>query len=143
MNPYYVFSGNDKKILKRGTINHPTVFVPKNIYEKIGLFDINFKNATDYEWLIRAKLQGITFSYIDQVISNMRLEGKSDKKWLNNYIEILRARNLHGMSCARNFLLFLEMTVITVCRKSLEYIGLHSIVRIYRKHFSITKKDTS
>lgn len=142
MKPYYVFSGNDNKILHRGTINHPTVFVPRKIYEKTGLFNINFKNAVDYEWLIRAKLQGIDFCYIDRVVSNMRLEGTSDRKWLNNYIEIFRARNLHGINYVTNSLLFMKMVVFTVCRKLFEYIGLHGIVRAYRKHFSITKKET-
>jgi glycosyltransferase involved in cell wall biosynthesis len=142
MNPYYIFSGDDEKILRRGTINHPTVFVPRKIYEEIGSFNISFKNAVDYEWLLRAKLRGKRFYFIDQVISDMRLEGKSDKKWLNNYIEIFKARDLHGMSRARNFLLFLEMTIITIVRNFFEHIGLHGVVRIYRKYFSIVKKET-
>jgi glycosyltransferase involved in cell wall biosynthesis len=141
MNPYYVFSGDDNKILSRGTINHPTVFVPKKIYEETGLFNVNFRNAVDYEWLIRAKLQGKRFCYIDKVIANMRLEGKSDRKWMNNYIEIFRARDLHGMSRARNFLLFLEMMAITIVRKFFEHIGLHGAVRFYRKYFSIARKE--
>jgi len=113
MHPSYIFSANDEKILTRGTINHPTVFVPKKIYEEVGLFDTNFKNAVDYEWLIRAKLQGVKFCYLDTVISNMRSEGTSDEKWFNNYVEILRARNLHGMSFLRNIFYFLEMVIIT------------------------------
>lgn len=143
MAPYYVFSGDDKKILTRGTINHPTVFVPKRIYEEAGTFNINFKNAVDYEWLIRAKLKGVSFCYIDRVISNMRLVGRSDKMWLNNYIEIFRARDLHGISYMTNSLLFLEAVVITACRKFFEFIGLHGVVRIYRKYFSITEKYIS
>lgn len=141
MTPYYVFSGNHEKILKRGTINHPTVFVPKKIYEEIGLFNINFHNAVDYEWLIRAKLRGKKFCYIDHIVSNMRLAGTSDEKWLNNYTEIFRARNLHGIHYVKNLLLFLEMVTITLCRKLLEFIGFRGIVRFYRKHFSITKKE--
>lgn len=140
MHPSYIFSANDEKILIRGTINHPTVFVPRKIYEEVGLFDISFKNAVDYEWLIRAKLQGVKFCYLDTVISNMRSEGTSDKKWFNNYVEMLRARNLHGMSFLRNIFYFLEMVIITACRKMFERIGLYRIVRLYRKHFSIIKK---
>jgi glycosyltransferase involved in cell wall biosynthesis len=140
MHPSYTFSANDEKILIRGTINHPTVFVPRKIYEEVGLFDISFKNAVDYEWLIRAKFQGVKFCYLDTVISNMRSEGTSDKKWFNNYVEMLRARNLHGMSFLRNIFYFLEMVIITACRKMFERIGLYRIVRLYRKHFSIIKK---
>jgi len=143
MKPYYVFSGNADKILIKGTINHPTVFVPRKIYEETGLFNTNFKNAMDYEWLIRAKLKGAKFYYIDKVISNMRLAGKSDKKWLNNYIEIFRARHLNGMNLVKNSLLFLNMVIVTVCRKIFEFVGLNFIVRIYRKHFSAAKKEVA
>ena len=139
--PYYVFSGNDKNILIKGTINHPSVFVPKKIYEEIGLFNTDFKNAMDYEWFIRAKLKGMKFYYIDKVISNMRLAGKSDKKWLNNYIEIFKARDLNGMNLVKNSLFFFNMVIVTVCRKVLEFVGLNFIVRIYRKHFSAAKKE--
>jgi hypothetical protein len=45
------------------------------------------------------------------------------------------------MGRARNSLLFLEMTAITVVRKFLEYAGLHGVVRIYRKYFSIARKE--
>lgn len=142
LRPYYVFSGNDKKILYRPTINHPTVFVPKKIYDKIGLFSLDFKNATDYEWLRRAKSQGVRFCYIDQITANMRLDGKSDRQWFNNYLEIVMARSIHGMNPARNYFLFVKMVGLTLTRKVLEYIGLHSLVRIYRKYFSVTRKET-
>jgi len=143
MKPYYIFSGDDSGLLKRGTINHPTVFVPRKIYETLGLFNTDFKNAMDYEWLIRAKLKGTPFYYIDKITANMRLDGTSDKKWMGNYIEIYKARKLHGIPFMKNVMLSIVMIVITLCRKSLEHLGLHGIVRIYRKLFSITKKDIS
>jgi glycosyltransferase involved in cell wall biosynthesis len=141
--PYYIFSGNDRALLKRGTINHPTVFVPKKIYDEIGLFRTDFKNAVDYEWLVRAKLHGIRFHYIDQVIANMCLKGTSDKNWLNNYREIYRARKLHGINTFVNAFSFLKSTIITLIRLVLESLGLHKIVSFYRRHWSISKKETS
>lgn len=141
MKPYYVFSGNDSVILYRSTVYHPTVFVPKEIYNEINLYRLDFKNAMDYEWLIRAKLQNKKFCYIDETISNMLLEGLSDKLWLRTYVETMQARHLHGMNPIKNFLLFIKITVLTLTRKAFECAGFNLGVRIYRKYFSIVRKE--
>lgn len=61
-------------------INHPATFVPKCIYEKIGLFDTKFKLSADYDFIFRAFISGITFIFVDKVIVNMRLGGATNGK---------------------------------------------------------------
>jgi len=139
--PYYVFSGSDDKLFFRSTINHPTVFVPRGIYEEIGLFSLGYEYAMDYEWLRRAKVQDKRFCYIDQIISNMSLEGISDHRWLHGHIETMKARQEHGVNPIRNNLIFIRMLGLTLVRKLLEQAGLGVIVRAYRQHLSITKKE--
>ena len=39
-------------------INHPTVMVKKEVYDKFGLFDTNFEIGMDYEWLLRVTRNG-------------------------------------------------------------------------------------
>jgi glycosyltransferase involved in cell wall biosynthesis len=58
---------------------HPTCFVSKLVYEKIGLFDTTYRTAADYEFLLRAMRYGIIFYAIDSVISNFTKGGVSDK----------------------------------------------------------------
>lgn len=62
-------------------LNHPTVFVSKDIYKKIGMFNIKYKVAMDYDFLLRAYLNGCRFIYIPQVLANMRLSGISNQKF--------------------------------------------------------------
>jgi glycosyltransferase involved in cell wall biosynthesis len=141
MKQYYVFSGSDEKIWIKPTFNHPTVFVPKSIYDKTGLFRLDFKSAMDYEWFLRAKVKNVKFCYLDKIIANMSPCGRSDIHWWKNYLEVMHARNLHGMNPVKNFVLFLNMVLVTFLRKSFEWAGLNWIVLVYRKYFSIVRKE--
>lgn len=56
-------------------INHPAMFVPKIIYEKIGLYDIAYKLSGDYEFVFRAYNNGVNFVLLNSVLTNMRMGG--------------------------------------------------------------------
>lgn len=65
------------KMWYRMTISHPSVFVKKNVYEKYGKFDTNYKLASDYDFLLRVYSRQVKFGYIDDVIAYFRLGGAS------------------------------------------------------------------
>lgn len=74
---------------------HPTFFVKRWVYEKYGVFKIDYKIAADYELLTRfiAKYK-ISYSYIKKSIVKMRVGGASTSGIKSNYIlnkEIIRA----------------------------------------------------
>ena len=63
---------------------HPTFFARKSVYEKFGLFNINFKIAADFELLFRLIEQNkIKTKYIPQVLVKMRLGGTTNKNISN------------------------------------------------------------
>jgi len=78
---------NNLDILKKGMIlNHPTVFVPSEIYKNYGLFSIDYKIASDWEMMLRFYLKNINFMNIDSTLANFRLGGASylvDRKVIN------------------------------------------------------------
>lgn len=139
--PYYVFSARDDKLHHYMSVNHPTVFVPRSLYERHGLYLKELKCAMDYEWLSRAKLSGESFCYIGSVLAHMSLDGVSDKKWFQGYCEVFMARARHGASFPWNAALFGKMVVFTMVRKLLEKSGLGAVVGIFRRRFSATKKE--
>lgn len=57
-------------------INHPTVFVKREVYLK-NKFNTDLKIAMDYEFLLKARKEGFKIMQIDKVISNMRQGGIS------------------------------------------------------------------
>lgn len=64
-------------------IPHPSVFVKKSIYDKLGIFDVNYKLAADYEILLRFYCNNIKFRYINKVIAYFREGGISTFKRMN------------------------------------------------------------
>jgi len=74
---------------------HPTLFVNRKVYEQAGLFNLDFKLAADYEFMLRIfKKHHFSSRYINKVIVKMRLGGATNKSFSNikrQNIEILNA----------------------------------------------------
>jgi len=83
--------GTDSSRLSSGMIEHPTCFVRKNVYENIGLFDCGYSIAADYDFMIRAKKQGVKFKLVPIILANFRWGGISTTSILSEY-EALQIR---------------------------------------------------
>ena len=63
---------------------HTTLFIKKEIYEKYGYFNTDFKIAGDYEIMVRFfERYKITTFYIPSILVKMRVGGKSNKSLKN------------------------------------------------------------
>lgn len=63
---------------------HPTFFVRKSVYEKYGLFNLNFGSAADYELMLRFLLKHqVKCTYIPEVLVHMRDGGVSNASVAN------------------------------------------------------------
>jgi len=63
---------------------HPTFFVRKAVYEKVGLFNLSLKSAADYEMMLRILVKyEIPTSYIPKTIVKMRTGGMSNASFRN------------------------------------------------------------
>ena len=64
---------------------HPGIFVKKKVYNQFGYFNESFKNAGDFEFLLRVLLKGkIKYKKINQYLVTMSYGGKSNKN-LNSF----------------------------------------------------------
>ena len=86
---YWKSSPYENGLLKRGWMPpHPTLFVKKDMYEKYGYFNTDFKIAADYEMVLR--LLGkhkISTHYIPEVLVKMRLGDASNRSLKNMMIK--------------------------------------------------------
>ena len=74
----------DKNIKKGWMPPHPTVFVKKKIFEKVGNYNTDYTISSDYDFLIRVLTnKEIKKHYINQTLMKMRIGGKSNKSILN------------------------------------------------------------
>ncbi|MCK5664547.1 MAG: glycosyltransferase [Thiotrichaceae bacterium] len=139
----YLFLTNIFDLPKEMTVNHPAVFVSKNIYKAFGVFDSRYIYAMDYELLLRFYKKGVEFVAIDSVLSNMRLAGVSDINWAKSFREVRLAKIQHG----EFFLVALGYNIKQLIRKKIAYllssIGFESLVTLYRRKHSIIKKQKS
>jgi len=84
----------NKDSLKKGWMPpHPTVFLKKNVFNKIGYYNTNFKISSDYDFLIRVfKNNDIKKKYVKKTLVKMRIGGKSNssiKNIINKSLEDL------------------------------------------------------
>ena len=89
----YVQSHQDKKVVRKwesGNFSeklfywgwmppHPTFFVKKEVYEKVGVFNTTLKSAADYELMLRILLKNkMSAYYIPRIIVSMSTGGMSN-----------------------------------------------------------------
>jgi glycosyltransferase len=97
-NLVYVNKKNPKKIirfwksnpfelpmLKKGwMLPHPTLFIKRNLFEKHGLYDTNYRISADYDLMLRMLSNPeLKFAYLPQVITRMRIGGASNRSLKN------------------------------------------------------------
>tara|TARA_Y100000389_G_scaffold167531_1_gene172768 strand:- start:16568 stop:17371 length:804 start_codon:yes stop_codon:yes gene_type:complete len=83
------------KVLSRGNLSnaafksgkfqicHPTVFVSKTLYDRIGLFNINFNSGADREFILRAHKNKANFLKVNKSLATFRLGGFTSSYSLN------------------------------------------------------------
>ena len=77
----YWKSGDFKisKMRNGWTVPHPTFFVKKDIYNKLGLYSIRLKSASDYEMVLRLLYKNkISVYYLPKILVKMRIGGISN-----------------------------------------------------------------
>jgi hypothetical protein len=114
---YYSAKNFTVKKLKYGFMPpHPTLFVKKEVYEKYGLYKIDYKIAADYEMFIRLLLVNkLSFSYIHLPIVKMRVGGVSSggiRRKIECNIEVIKATRDNGVKT--NHLVILKKYPIKV-----------------------------
>jgi hypothetical protein len=90
----------DFRPLERMPAQHPTCFVPRAVYDRVGLFNPGFRLAMDYEFLLRCHLAGIGFRYLPIVIANFSRAGASSQQAARARREMVAAQILHTDSIA-------------------------------------------
>lgn len=101
-----------KKIREGWLPLHPTVYLKKAIIDKNGLYDLDFKIASDTEFLLRYLYKyKIKMSYIDAYIVKMRMGGMSTslKRAFEVLYEDYKIYKFHGLAAI--VVVFLKKTI--------------------------------
>jgi glycosyltransferase involved in cell wall biosynthesis len=102
-------SKSDHTRLREGmTMAHPSVFVPKSLYEKYGMFKTDLKIAMDYEMLVRFFVNKVYFIRVNEVLANMNLGGISHSRWILAIREDLKVKNTYFRNKFLNYCYFVK-----------------------------------
>lgn len=85
-------------ISEKMCIPHPTVFVRKSTYERVGFFDTRFKIGMDYDFILRAISLNVKFKHINETLAVMSAGGVSDRNIFRRHREIELIKLLNGRS---------------------------------------------
>jgi glycosyltransferase involved in cell wall biosynthesis len=81
---------------------HPSLFVRKEIFSRVGPFSTQFRIAGDFEWIARAFRDGsMRYRYLPEILVRMRIGGISTGGWRNTILlnrEVIRACRTNGIS---------------------------------------------
>lgn len=61
---------------------HPSTFIRREIYQKYGMFDLQYRIASDRDLLLRLMAAGVHFEHIDAILANFRRTGISNTRIL-------------------------------------------------------------
>ena len=73
------------ELLRQGWMPaHPTFFLKKAVYQKHGHFNLAYRIAADYDFMLRVlQDENLSFSYLPKVITKMRVGGASNRSLKN------------------------------------------------------------
>ncbi|MEQ8217973.1 MAG: glycosyltransferase family 2 protein [Arenibacter sp.] len=127
---------NSEKRLKRkfkyfkNGVRHPATFLPKVIYDKVGLFNVAYKIAADAELMLRIFKAKYVFKFIDRPLLIMADGGISNSKGIVRQTVLEKSYILKSY-CPNAFLRFLLMAETRLRFKVKELAS--GLTTIYRK----------
>jgi glycosyltransferase len=76
-------------LLQRGWMPpHPTVYVSRDFFRKVGRYNLDYRISADYEWLLRAfSIASTRVKYLPEVMVRMRMGGVSNRSLKNIIIK--------------------------------------------------------
>jgi glycosyltransferase involved in cell wall biosynthesis len=77
-------------------LSQPAVFVRRNVFDRVGLFDDTLRAAADFDYWHRAFLAGVRFKKFDRIVSIVTMHGANlslSPQWQQEY-EVVKRRHL-------------------------------------------------
>lgn len=69
-------------------VGHPTLLAARSCFERAGLFDLTYRNAMDYDWLLRVHRAGGRGTYSPTIVGHMAHAGVSNRLYKRTLTEV-------------------------------------------------------
>jgi glycosyltransferase involved in cell wall biosynthesis len=118
---------------KMSEICHPTALVKRAAFENVGLFDVRYRYAMDYEWFLRLHRAGGKGLYISDITVHMRVGGASDTFNTNALNEVRKISIQYGEAMYIADVLYLCRVMKRSAKHILEKWAPWSLYHLLRK----------
>ena len=123
-----------QSILKGAVLPHPSSFTNRKYFDQYGAFDLNYKIAMDFEWMIRGGLveKVVHVPLLVSLVRNGGLSGRVDQQKVAN--EIILALKKNGLITSYPMELRLRgyFAVRRLAKQILSSSGLYEVFASYR-----------
>lgn len=92
--------------------NHPSTFVRRGIYERYGLFSINYKIAMDVDIFLRWLKNGVRINYLPEPLVRMQAGGMSGRNAFQAFYEAKKASINNGYSKLLSWIQYLSRHIL-------------------------------
>ena len=103
---------------------HASVFVSRDIYEQLGLFDLNFRIASDFDVLCRCYSNQVSFELIDNVLTTVEPRGVSGNYYANELESTQIRLHYRLISPLKSLRLGIFSLITITIHYVLEFLGL-------------------
>ena len=98
--PVFSYAGDPhyRRVIARRmpALNHPTVLARMDCFDRIGLFDLRYTCAMDYDWFLRLHLAGGGGVYDARIRAHMNHDGISNRQFHRTIRELRAIAVAHG-----------------------------------------------
>jgi len=124
-------------------INHPTVVVRRDVYEKVGPFDSRRRIAMDFDWHLRAELLGARGVYAPQLLGHMGEGGVSNQRWRAGLREVRAVAIEHRQSWFLAHVFYLARTARAYIRLAMHRVMPQAWVNFVHRKINPQLKQQS
>ena len=82
--------GSLDKLVIRFTLNHPSCFIKKSVYDAVGLYNLQYRITADYAMILKIFLSEYKFHYIDVPLAAYSLNGMSSSTSPWNRLQLIQ-----------------------------------------------------
>ncbi len=122
----------EERMEKRNIMPHQSVFTKREVFERIGVFHLQYKFAMDYEYLLKATRFYPPF-FIDEGLAVMRLGGISDTDKFAVCTELFKAQVANNVSVLSSLMTLLYHYITSAGLKCLRLFHIYTLDHLYKK----------
>lgn len=127
----------------RMAVPHPSVFIKKEIYDRFGVFSLDYQLSADYELMLRLYSHQVKFGFIDTVLAYFRFGGLSERLRRKSIEEVNAIFEKYSVICPDKE--FNRMKLKDLCDLEYFYLALNErknilsdVLKLYFKKEKIT-----